>query len=59
MFNMALELPGNGAYRLAGSVREFSCPRCDGVGYLEALQTGVALSSLTESRFHADLSLCS
>ena len=23
MFNVALELPGNGAYRLAGSVREF------------------------------------
>jgi hypothetical protein len=23
MFNLALELPGNGAYRLAGSVREF------------------------------------
>jgi len=26
MFNLALELPGNGAYRLAGSPREFSCP---------------------------------
>ena len=26
MFNLALELPGNGAYRLSGSIREFSCP---------------------------------
>ncbi|PNW77501.1 hypothetical protein CHLRE_10g439350v5 [Chlamydomonas reinhardtii] len=26
MFNLALELPGNGAYRLQGSPREFSCP---------------------------------
>ncbi|GAX77437.1 hypothetical protein CEUSTIGMA_g4882.t1 [Chlamydomonas eustigma] len=26
MFNLALELPGQGAYRLAGSVREYSCP---------------------------------
>ncbi|KAG2448823.1 hypothetical protein HYH02_006174 [Chlamydomonas schloesseri] len=26
MFNLALELPGNGAYRMPGSPREFSCP---------------------------------
>lgn len=26
MLNLALELPGNGAYRLSGSIREFSCP---------------------------------
>lgn len=26
MFNVALELPGNGAYRLGGSPREYSCP---------------------------------
>eukprot|EP00199_Chlamydomonas_sp_CCMP681_P005391 CAMPEP_0119108550 /NCGR_PEP_ID=MMETSP1180-20130426/15055_1 /TAXON_ID=3052 ORGANISM="Chlamydomonas cf sp, Strain CCMP681" /NCGR_SAMPLE_ID=MMETSP1180 /ASSEMBLY_ACC=CAM_ASM_000741 /LENGTH=236 /DNA_ID=CAMNT_0007094175 /DNA_START=123 /DNA_END=830 /DNA_ORIENTATION=+ len=26
MFNLALELPGNGAYRLTGSPREYSCP---------------------------------
>ena len=26
MFNLALELPGNGAYRLPGSPREYSCP---------------------------------
>eukprot|EP00798_Chlamydomonas_sp_ICE-L_P021113 gene21113-28002_t len=26
MFNLALELPGNGAYREATSPREFSCP---------------------------------
>ncbi|KAG2432906.1 hypothetical protein HXX76_008636 [Chlamydomonas incerta] len=26
LFNLALELPGNGAYRLQGSPREFSCP---------------------------------
>lgn len=26
MFNLALELPGNAAYRLSGSIREFSCP---------------------------------
>jgi tetratricopeptide (TPR) repeat protein len=26
LFNLALELPGNGAYRIAGSPREYSCP---------------------------------
>ncbi|GLC34521.1 hypothetical protein PLESTB_001252200 [Pleodorina starrii] len=26
LFNLALELPGNGAYRLPGSPREYSCP---------------------------------
>lgn len=26
MFNLALELPGNGAYRMATSPREYSCP---------------------------------
>jgi hypothetical protein len=26
MFNLALELPGNGAYRLSGSPREYACP---------------------------------
>ena len=26
MFNLALELPGNGAYRLPGSPREYLCP---------------------------------
>ncbi|KXZ46479.1 hypothetical protein GPECTOR_43g915 [Gonium pectorale] len=26
LFNLALELPGNGAYRLPNSPREFSCP---------------------------------
>lgn len=26
MFNLALELPGNGAYRVSGSPREYSCP---------------------------------
>jgi hypothetical protein len=26
MFNLALELPGNGAYRMPGSPREYSCP---------------------------------
>uniref|UniRef100_A0A383WE94 Uncharacterized protein n=1 Tax=Tetradesmus obliquus TaxID=3088 RepID=A0A383WE94_TETOB len=26
LFNLALELPGNGAYRLSGSPREYACP---------------------------------
>ena len=26
LFSLALELPGNGAYRLPGSPREYSCP---------------------------------
>jgi hypothetical protein len=26
MFNLALELPGNGAYRVSGSPREYLCP---------------------------------
>lgn len=26
LFSLALELPGNGAYRLSGSPREYACP---------------------------------